>query len=685
MPRRRNGSGADDSRRKFLKASGAGAVALSLAGCSGNNNNNNDNDGTDGTSDGPGGTETTEVSGYDIGPDQIEAGGTLRYGMATPPDSPNYMLAGSVYSAVALDPIYDFGLTQDPVTFEYKPGVFTDWTAKNTDSENPDIYANVRKDGLEWNDGEKWKPIEDTLFSYQFQLDNQPGEWSVWNYFNKVEEASNDWDLHIKMAGKIGTWESSILAGAPIIPKHIWSNVDYQKYNPVEEQDEGPVGTGPAKLVKYKPDTAMQLETRRDYVENTYALNSLEWKKNHDAVIHGGPFLDKVNFKVYGGKTPMTQAYLNGEIDTHYGSLSVEKIPQARNKSGMGLVKGFDSGFTYLGYNCRRQPLDDVALRQAMAFLFDDKFWVQKQKNNFVIKGDYAQAPGYKAVRPESVWDGKLLEAPETEAFNFRRKQGKEPDVQGIRNFLTNGNVISGSGDYVGQQFPGTFSGVEASRSSAKHNYSFGSPQTQVIRDQQGADKEIRVNGQTIPEMMDGDAITVLIDPPGDKPKEAKAINQWVTNLKKVGIPAKTKPIAFNTMKAKAYVQEDFDIYPMGWGGTSPLGTSMRVFFHSENAGGDTDKTAYNSTGYGVSGGSADDLLDSAQKEMEPKKRNKKWAKAIEKVYLDQPYMVWDYAKYRWPMNTQKFDGYIEGIVDPGYATWSDQLNNIYLKKNVKK
>jgi len=681
MPRRRNPSGKDDSRRNFLKASGAGAVALSLAGCSGGGGN----DTSSTTDDGPRGTGTTTASENTIGPDQIERGGTLRYGMATNPDTSNIMTSGSVYAAVGWYPVYDFGLTQDPITFEFHEGVFTDWTIENTDSEKPDIYANVRTEGLEWNDGEKFKPMEDVLFSYQFLLDNEPGEWTAWKDYEVVEEASNDWDIHIKMSNQVGTWESALLASVPIIPQHIWSNVAWEEYAPHEERDEGPVGTGPAKLVKFKPDTSMQLKTRTDYVENTYALNKLDWKKEHSSIIHGGPFLDGVNFKIYGGKNPKTQAFLNGDIDTHYGTLDTSKIPKARKQSGIGLIKAFDSGFSYFGYNLRRAPLDDVSLRQAMAFAWDEKFWTKSLKGGYVIDGDYAQPPGYRAVRPETVHDAKLLEAPETNMFTFRRKSGKTVDKQAIRDFLTSGKVIGADGGtFAGKEVPGTFSGVGASRSSAKHDYSFGEPVSEAIREQDGADKEIRVNGNTIPEMMDGDAITLLMDPPGDKPNEAKALQQWAKNLRLVGIPVKTTPIEFNAMSERVYNTEQFDIYPMGWGGWNSFGLSIEAIFHSRNAGNDTEVFSANAMNYGNTGGSADDLIEDAYSTYDTKPRNKKWAKALERIYLDQPYMLMDYAKYRWPMNTAKFGGYIEGIVDPGYATWTDQFNNIYLKDNVE-
>ncbi|WP_254663061.1 hypothetical protein [Haladaptatus sp. W1] len=69
-------------------------------------------------------------------------------------------------------------------------------------------------------------------------------------------------------------------------------------------------------------------------------------------------------------------------------------------------------------------------------------------------------------------------------------------------------------------------------------------------------------------------------------------------------------------------------------------------------------------------GRQSDKLLSDAYSETDPEKRSKKYAKAMEKIYLDMPYMLRDYEKYRWPVNSKKFDGFVENIVDPGYANW---------------
>lgn len=685
MPHRRNRSdGTNDSRRKFLKASGAGAVALSLAGCSGGGGDEETTEPEETTEEETTTSEQT-VNKATEAEDDIKRGGTFVYGMSAKPDTANVLTQGSVYSAVATNLVYESGTSLDPVTNEVRPNAFSDWTIEGEDK--PDIYIKVR-DGLKWNDGEDFG-VEDALFTYQYCKENKPGNYaSVVDPITKVEEASKgDWDMRIQIEKPIGVWESDIVGGLPMIPKHKWEGQDYKKYEPMKANgDHGPVGLGPGRLTKFDPDTSMQVVFDNDHYYET--LSKLQWKKDHDQLIAGGPFLDKVNFKIYGSNTAMTQAFMEGEIDTHYGSIKTSKMPAVKKADGKKLIPGTDSGFSYYGFNGRRKPLDDTTLRQAMSFMFDEYFWVERLQQGNVFKADFVQSNGYPVPRPDYQFAGEdqMLTHPATNAFDFRQAQAAVPDVEGVRKFLTGGKIIDGSkGTYVGKEYPGSLSGVKASQSEPRYEYSFGEVKSDVLKRHQGVEKEIRVDGKTIPEVMDGDPITLFIDPPKNKPKEAKAIQRWVSNLKDLGIPIKTQALEFNTMVSKVYYEEDFDIYPMGWAGTGPFGSSAYSFFHSSMADdlsdGNSDAFLYNSTAYGLHGGSSDDLLEKARQELDPDKRNKLTAKAIEKIYLDMPYYVQHYAKVKWPVNNEKFTGYINNLVDPAYANWTTQANNIHLKE----
>ncbi|WP_224447259.1 twin-arginine translocation signal domain-containing protein [Haloprofundus salilacus] len=98
----------NDSRRRFLKASGAGAVALTLAGCSDGGNAGNDGDGN--------GTEDTEDTPQQntTDPNEITRGGTFTVGMDQQPKGINPLSTSSAYSWSILDFVYCWGTTIDP-------------------------------------------------------------------------------------------------------------------------------------------------------------------------------------------------------------------------------------------------------------------------------------------------------------------------------------------------------------------------------------------------------------------------------------------------------------------------------------------------------------------------------------------------------------------------------------------
>ena len=111
--------GANDSRRKFLKASGAGAVALSLAGCSGGDNPGETTQDTTESGD-----ETTEEPTQTTVPgDDVTEGGTLTYGMSSKPDTVNVLTQGSVYSGGTGRPYLVEGVGEDFWPSAYDPSV----------------------------------------------------------------------------------------------------------------------------------------------------------------------------------------------------------------------------------------------------------------------------------------------------------------------------------------------------------------------------------------------------------------------------------------------------------------------------------------------------------------------------------------------------------------------------------
>lgn len=688
MPQRHKSEDTDNGRRRFLQGTGAAAVSLGLAGCTGG-------DQTDTPTDTPSPTDTPDQTPTPAEGGEIPEGGTFQFGMSQPPKGVNPLSTSSAYSWVILDLIYESGTSVDPVNFKVHPNVYTDWEFErldetgDNDQPNVNIRFNVR-DGLTWNDGEDFT-VEDVIFTYNFVKEQKPGRYlSTVSPIIEVVEDEGDWDVRMKLNKPIGTYASTQLS-LPLLPKHQWEGVDdYKAYAP--QDNGGPVGLGPGVLKKYEPDTAVGVSFADRAGE--YTLSELSWREETNGILAGGPFVDELQIKIFGSDSALNQAFLQDRsIDTMYGGINTSKIPEVKEKEGLSLINGFDTGYGHYSFNMRRKPLDDITFRQVLGFAFDDVLWIDRLQNNFAFEGDFVMPPGYVAVRPESSSeDAEILEDPATQAFHFRQSQPGVPNVEGIRKFLKNGGAITGeSGTYVGKEYPGSLTGVTTSQSGGKHDYTFGEPKSDVLKDNPNADKEIRVNGKTIPELTDGDPLTMFVYPAKTAPKTAKMVDTYVSALQDIGIPVERQVMTFNTMITKVYSEENFDMFPMGWVSLSPFAVStLYGLFHSDNADNHTTKDVgdekntgtflNNPMGYGLetTDAGADDLISQARTTMETQKRNSLARQAVEKIYLDFPTMVTNYDKIKWPVNSGDWDGYVGNIPGPGATYLSTQFMQVH-------
>lgn len=671
-------------RRPFLKA-GAGAVAVSLAGCTGD-----DSEGTPTETEGPETDSTPETVGGD---EEIPEGGNFRYGMANPSKGLNHLAVSSSYSWVVLDEIHAYGTTLDPVTFEVQPQAFTDWTVENVDSGEPDVYFNVRE-GLTFTDGEEFG-IDDVIFTYNFIKEAQPGRYA--NNIapvETVEEADNDWDVHMSLTEPVGTYQTTQL-GLPMMPKHRWEDVDpgsFTQYQPNENTYEvdgteylGPVGLGAGRVTRYEPDTSIEVAYRDDYT-----LNDLDWLQEHDNLRAGGPFIDSLRVNVYGSSEALQQAFLQEDaVDAMYGSIQPSNVSAVEDKSGARIVTGSDTGYSYYAFNMRVTPLDDTIFRQTFGFLFDHIRWTQQLNRGTELRGAFVMPPGYQAVRPENaVDDATINEHPATKAFDFLQDQPGVPNFEAIKAFLRNGETIHGEeGTYADgtREYPGSLTGATADETEATHEYTWGSVESSVLQDAAGVEEEIRVNGQTIPEIL-GRPLEMMMTPPQDTPLSAQMIENFVGQLRQLGIPIERNVLTFNTMLDDVYRDVNFDIYPMAWTNLSPFAvSSLDSLFTSSNAHGPDsphELQLNNAMGYGLEGlPGADDLISDALSTMNTEERNAKAREAVEKIYLDYPVQVNSHSIPQWPVNEANWTGFVEGIPSPGgsYVSW--QFQNVHLNE----
>lgn len=120
-----------------------------------------------------------------------------------------------------------------------------------------------------------------------------------------------------------------------------------------------PVGTGPFIFSEYIPSTRMVLKRNSAYWERDSKGNKL-------------PYLDGITYSYLPDATARSAALRTGTVDW------IEYVPAAdiatiKRDPKLEVVGGLSANFRSLYFNLKEKPLDDVRVRQAMAYAINPK------------------------------------------------------------------------------------------------------------------------------------------------------------------------------------------------------------------------------------------------------------------------------------------------------------------------
>lgn len=195
----------------------------------------------------------------------------------------------------------------------YKPLLATEY-AWNEEGTQLDVTL---RDDVTWSDGEAFT-ADDVVFTYQMLLDT-PAINGI-GYDGAVSKVD---DTHVTFAFDHPAFVDgpNILGKAPIVPEHLWSDID-----PTADVVKEPVGTGPYTLTNFKPQ-AFTISANEDY-----------WD--------GAPEVKNVRFLSLSGNTAGADALAAGTIDWQTGP-----VPDLENVSK-----------NYPGYEAITIPMNQMAL-----------------------------------------------------------------------------------------------------------------------------------------------------------------------------------------------------------------------------------------------------------------------------------------------------------------------------------
>lgn len=208
----------------------------------------------------------------------------------------------------------------------------------------------------------------------------------------------------------------------PILPKHIYGDGQEIKAHPANLK---PVGSGPYRLIDYKQGEYYTLE------------------KFDKFFIPGRPKLDKIVVKIVSDSNAAMVSIERGDVNALPFVVGVRDIERLEKMPSVTITnKGFTGigPINWLAFNTRKKPLDDVRVRQAIAFAANRDFITSK-----LMAGKAAAATG--PIAP-----GSPLDEPNVEKYKLDlAKSGDLLDAAGYPK-KPDGSRMSLTIDYI----PGT-------------------------------------------------------------------------------------------------------------------------------------------------------------------------------------------------------------------------------------
>jgi len=163
----------------------------------------------------------------------------------------------------------------------------------------------------------------------------------------------------------------------PILPKHVYGDGQDLKTHP--KNGEGLVGSGPFRLVEFKPSQRIVME------------------KFDKFFLPGKPYLDKIVISVAPDAASLMLGLERGDIQMFpFVSVPTDLKRIAANPALTLTNKGFEGigAINWLAFNTAKKPLSDVVVRKAIASSIDKNFITKALMGGFATACDGPIVPG---------------------------------------------------------------------------------------------------------------------------------------------------------------------------------------------------------------------------------------------------------------------------------------------------
>ncbi len=208
--------------------------------------------------------------------------------------------------------------------------------------------------------------VDDVIFS--LHLLKEKGRPNHRSYYSKVVKVEKTGPRTVKFIFNKGDREMPLIMGLmPVLPKHYYQKVDFEKTSLTP-----PVGSGPYRITQVKGGKSLVYEKNKDY-----------WGRN--LAVNAGRFnFDTVRYEIFRDVNNEFLAFKKGLIDFRYESDPgrwAKDYAFPAVKKGAVLAKTvamkIPSGMKALVFNSRKEQFKDIRVRKALALMFDFN-WLNK-------------------------------------------------------------------------------------------------------------------------------------------------------------------------------------------------------------------------------------------------------------------------------------------------------------------
>ena len=283
------------------------------------------------------------------------------------------------------------------------------WLAESWDLSDDGVTFTLRDD-VTWHDGE---PVTAEDVAFTFRMAKEPGVASPLGpaYLASVDSVEVLGPHRVRF--RFSAPHASPLEDFfwPPVPEHVLGEV------PASEMarhpfGRSPVGSGPYRFVGWEPNRQLEFEARPDFPEE----------------LGGRPGIERVVYRIVPEATTRLAELLRGDLHVD-GPLGPADADRVREAAGARLLSFPWRQFTYLGWNTRRVPFGEAAVRRALALAID-----REELLRAVLRGHGTRASGViPPWHPYAPDLEPLPYAPDSARTLLERAGWRDADGDGVR------------------------------------------------------------------------------------------------------------------------------------------------------------------------------------------------------------------------------------------------------------